>query len=341
MITTAPPPRPLAGEGRPAPALGRRTLYPPLRPHAKGMLEVSARHSLYWETSGDRAGRPILFLHGGPGGGTSSDHRRYFDPEAYRIVMFDQRGCGKSTPRGCIDDNTTWDMVEDVERLRRELGIERWLVAGGSWGSALALAYATSHPERVQGLVLWGIFLLRDSEVAWFYQHGASVIFPDAWESFLAPIPAGERDDLVGAYYRRLAGEDPDEQLRAARAWSVWEAAASKLVPDPELVARFDRPDFALAFARVECHYVRHRGFFDQGRLPLDRLDRIRETPAVIVQGRWDVVCPMATAWELHRRWPEADFQVLPTAGHAMSEVALVDALVRATDRFRGLEAAP
>src|SRR5271154_108718 len=315
-----------------------RGLYPSVRTHETGHLQVSALQTLYYECSGNRSGRPLLFLHGGPGGGTHSIYRRYFDRDAYRIVMFDQRGCGRSSPRGCIEENTTWHMVEDIEALREELGVERWVLAGGSWGSALALAYAQAHPGRVDGMVLWGIFMLRPSEIDWFYQGGASTILPEAFERFSEPIPPAERGDLVSAFHRRLCDDgDLDTAVHAAQAWSGWEASASTLRLDNERVERFESPDFAVPFSRVECHYVCNNGFFRYPNQLLDDVERIRSTRAVIVQGRYDMVCPMVTAWELHRRWPEAEFEVVPDAGHSASEPAMIDALVRAADHFRDL----
>jgi proline iminopeptidase len=313
-----------------------RELYPSLEPRRTGYLPLSGGHEVYFEESGTSTGTPALFVHGGPGGGTSPDHRRFFDPDAYRIVLFDQRGSGRSRPHASLEDNTTWHLVADMERLRVELGIERWLVFGGSWGSTLALAYAERYPERVRALVLRGIFLLRPHEIRWFYQEGASFLFPDAWEAYLAPIPEAERGDLVGAYHRRLLDPDPAVRLEAARAWSIWEASTSRLLQDPTLVDAFGGAAFAEAFARIECHYFVHGGFFERPDQLLDDVERVRRIPAVIVQGRYDVVCPMTTAWDLHRRWPEAAFEVVPDAGHAASEPGTVDRLIAATDRFRG-----
>ena len=244
-------------------------------------------------------------------------------------------GAGKSTPHASLEANTTWDLVADMEKIREALGIDRWLVFGGSWGSTLSLAYAETHPDRVEALVLRGIFLLRPKEIRWFYQEGASFIFPDAWEKYLAPIPEAERDDLVAAYYRRLTSDDPAIRSEAARAWSVWEGTTSKLIPDPKLIEDFGGDEFAEAFARIECHYFTNRGFFDHPDQLLEGVDRIRSIPAVIVQGRYDVVCPMTTAWDLHRRWPEADFHLVPDAGHSAGEPGIVDQLILATDRFR------
>jgi proline iminopeptidase len=312
-----------------------RELYPAVEPTRSGHLRVSALHEIYWEECGSAVGTPVVFVHGGPGGGMAPDDRRYFDPAAYRIVLFDQRGSGRSTPHASLVENTTWDLVSDMERLRRHLGVDRWVVFGGSWGSTLSLAYAERHPERVRALVLRGIFLLRPHEIRWFYQEGASFIFPDAWEDFLAPIPSAERDDLVAAYHRRLTGDDPAELAAAAKAWSVWEARTSKLRPDQKLVERFGADTTADAFARIECHYFVNHGFFATPDELLDGVDRIRHIPARIVQGRYDVVCPMTTAWDLHRRWPEAGFEVVPDAGHSATELPTIDRLVTATDEFR------
>jgi proline iminopeptidase len=313
----------------------RRLLYPPIEPFRSDRLRVSTRHELYLEESGDPAGTPVVFVHGGPGGGTDPDQRRFFDPSAYRIVLFDQRGCGQSTPHASLDENTTWDLVADMERLREHLGIERWVVFGGSWGSTLALAYAETHPERVRALVLRGIFLLRAHEIRWFYQEGANFIYPDAWEAYLEPIPASERGDLVAAYHRRLTSDDRDVRMAAARAWATWEGATSKLVPDRALVERYAEDETAEAFARIECHYFVNGGFFDPPDQLLDGVDRLRHIPAVIVQGRYDVVCPMTSAWDLHRRWQEADFEAVPTSGHSAMEPDTIDRLVAATDQFR------
>lgn len=274
------------------------------------------------------------FLHGGPGGGTLPVYRQYFDPDRWRIVLFDQRGCGKSAPHADLEENTTWHLVEDIETLRIHLGIERWVVFGGSWGSTLALAYAQTYPDRCQGLILRGIFTLRRQEIQWFYQSGASYLFPEAWQTYLDPIPAAERGDLVAAYYRRLTSADEQTRLTAARAWSMWEASTSKLVMDPVLIQKFGQAEFAAAFARIECHYFMHGGFFEQDDYLLANMAKIRHIPGVIVQGRYDVVCPIQTAWELHQAWPEADFRVIPDAGHSATEPGIIDALVEASDRF-------
>ncbi|QSQ13298.1 prolyl aminopeptidase [Myxococcus landrumensis] len=312
-----------------------RMMYPPLEPYRLGRLRVSPLHELYFEECGNPKGKPVVFIHGGPGGGTDAKQRRFFDPSAYRIILMDQRGCGRSTPHACLEENTTWDLVEDLERLRLHLGIERWMLFGGSWGSTLSLAYAQTHPERVTELVLRGIFLLRKQELDWFYQRGASAMFPDAWEYFLAPIPADERHDLLGAYHRRLTGSDAAERLEAARAWSVWEARTSYLLPNAELVTRNSSDDFALAFARIECHYFFNRGFLRSDTQLLEDVQRIRHIPTVIVQGRYDVVCPPESAWALHQIWPEAELILVPDAGHSANEPGTTSALLEATDRFR------
>ena len=314
----------------------RRTFYPEIEPYRTGRLRVSEVHELYFEESGKAKGKPVVFLHGGPGGGTEPKYRRFFDPGAYRIVLFDQRGCGQSTPHASLVDNTTWHLVADIETLRTHLGIERWAVFGGSWGSTLALAYAERHPERVTGLVLRGIFLLRKQEIDWFYQRGASILFADAWEGYLAPIPEAERGDLLAAYYRRLTSDDPSVRQEAARAWSVWEGSTSCLFPNLELIAKTGGDEFSLAFARIECHYFTNRGFFSRDAQLLEDVGRIRHLPAVIVQGRYDVVCPMESAWALHRAWPEADLRLVADAGHSALEPGIVHELVEATDHFRG-----
>jgi proline iminopeptidase len=277
-----------------------------------------------------------LFVHGGPGGGGDANARRFFDPARYRIVVFDQRGSGRSRPHASLEANTTWHLVADIERLRRHLALERWLVFGGSWGSTLALAYAETHPEAVSELVLRGIFLLRQLELTWFYQVGASLVFPEHWQQFVAPIPPAERHDLLGAFHRRLLSDDAALRLTAARAWSIWEGATSSLQPNPKREAEFGTPEFALALARIEAHYFVNRGFFTHENQLLDGVDRIRRIPGVIVHGRYDVVCPIDTAFELHRRWPEADFRIVPDAGHSAYEPGITAELIAATDRFAG-----
>jgi proline iminopeptidase len=312
-----------------------RTLYPSIEPYDQGMLPVSEIHTIHYEQAGNPDGKPVVFLHGGPGGGIISDYRRYFDPSAYRIVLFDQRGSGKSTPHANLEENTTWHLVEDIEKLRDHLGIQSWQVFGGSWGSTLSLAYAITHPDRVRQLVLRGIFLCRPKEIKWFYQDGASWIFPDVWEQFVNVIPGPERGDMVSAYYQRLTSEDPEVRLQAARAWSIWEGSTSKLFQDEKLIEEFSDAEFATAFARIECHYFMNNAFFDSENFLIDNVGRIRHIPAVIVQGRYDVVCPITSAWELHRAWPEADLEIISDAGHSASEPGTIDALVSATDKFR------
>jgi len=312
----------------------RRRLYPVIEPYRTGYLRVSPVHELYFEECGNPKGKPALFVHGGPGAGAGKDSRRFFDPKRYRIVLFDQRGCGRSRPAASLEDNTTWDLVADIEKLRTHLKIERWLVFGGSWGSTLALAYSQTHPQRVTEIVLRGIFMLRRAEIDWFYQSGAHALFPDRWEDYLAAIPPAERGDLVQAFYRRLTSDDRAEQVKAARAWSIWEAATSHLITNDQNVQRWGEEDFAIAVARIECHYFVHRGFFEHEDQLLRNVDRIRKIPAVIVQGRYDVVCPMMSAWDLHRAWPEADFHVVPDAGHSAFEPGNANQLLLATDRF-------
>jgi proline iminopeptidase len=311
-----------------------RELYPPIEPYRTERLRVSELHELYVEESGRPDGIPAIVLHGGPGGGSSPSQRRFFDPERYRIVVFDQRGCGKSTPHSELRENTTWDLVADIERIREHLGIDRWAVFGGSWGSTLALAYAQTHPERTSALFLRGIFLLRPHEIRWFYQEGASFIYPDAWEAFLAPIPVEERGDIMAAYLRRLTSDDPAVRAEAGVAWSTWEASTLRLYPDPDLVAQIGAPEAADAMARIESHFFEHGGWFRNPDQLLEDVDRIRTIPSVIVQGRYDVCTPMTSAWDLHRRWPEADFRLVPDAGHAAIEPGIVDRLVTATDAF-------
>jgi proline iminopeptidase len=312
-----------------------RDLYPEIEPYDQGMLPVSPVHTLYYEQSGNPEGVPVVFLHGGPGGGTVPDYRRFFDPEAYRIVLFDQRGSGKSTPHANLEDNTTWRLVADIEQLREHLGVESWVVFGGSWGSTLALAYAQTHPTRTRALVLRGIFLCRPKEIRWFYQEGASAIYPDAWEHYVKVIPEAERADMLGAFHRRLTSDDETVRLEAARAWSVWEGSTSKLHPDEDFIEHFGDPQFALAFARIECHYFMNNAFFDTDNYLIENVGKIRHIPAVIVQGRYDVVCPLMSAWELHCAWPEADLRIIPDAGHSALEPGTRSALVEATDRFR------
>ncbi len=312
----------------------RLSLFPPIEPFDTGMLRVSDLHEIYYEVSGKADGKPVVVCHGGPGGGSTPSMRRYFDPERYKIIVFDQRGCGKSRPHAELKDNNTWALVDDMEALRGHLGVEQWQVFGGSWGSTLALAYGQTHPEQVTELVLRGIFTLRRAELLWFYQEGASWLFPELWADYLAPIPKAERGDLIAAYYKRLTGKDADEQLRAARAWSVWEGGTVSFYPSQDRMQSFTNEAFALAFARIECHYFYNAGFFERDDQIIANIDRVRHIPGVIVQGRYDVVTPMKTAHDLARAWPEADLQIIADAGHAASEPGIIDALVRATNNF-------
>ena len=314
-----------------------KDLYPPIEPYNQGKLKVSDLHTIHYEESGNPDGKPVIFLHGGPGGGIAPMYRQYFDSQQWRIIIFAQRGCGQSTPYAELRENTTWDLVSDIEKLRQELNIEKWVVFGGSWGSTLALTYAQTHPDSCKGLILRGIFMLRTSEIRWFYQEGANHIYPDAWQEYLKPIPIEERGDLLSAYYKRLTSEDRQVRLEAARAWSVWEASTSKLIPSKASKLRFGQAEFAEAFARIECHYFVNKGFFERENLLLENIDRILHLPGVIVQGRYDVVCPMITAWELHQVWQSAEFIVIEDAGHSVSEPGIKDALIRATDRFAAL----
>jgi proline iminopeptidase len=313
----------------------RRTFYPDLLPFNRGRLRVSPLHEIYFEECGNPQGKPAVVLHGGPGGGISPFLRQSHDPAAYRIILFDQRGCGQSTPHAELAENTTWDLVADMERLRQHLKVERWQVVGGSWGSTLALAYAETHPKRVTELITRGIFTLRKSEIRWFYQEGADQLFPDLWEGFVAPIPKEERGDLLRAYHRRLTGPDKAAQIACARAWSQWEGATISLLPDPKRVAEFGSDHFALAFARIESHYFVNGGFFRQDGQLIADAHKLAGIPGVIIQGRYDVVTPPVTAWDLHKAWPEAEFIMVADAGHTATEPGITDALVRSTDRFR------
>lgn len=314
--------------------LERRDFYPPIEPYMTGQLPVSSIHTLYFEQSGNPEGQPVIFLHGGPGGGTDSDHRRYFNPQKYRIILFDQRGCGKSTPHAELRENTTWDLVHDIERLREHLKINRWHVFGGSWGSTLALSYAVTHPACVKSLVLRGIFLCREEELKWFYQDGASWIFPERWDKYWNFIPENERTNMMLAYYKRLISEDSNLRLEAARIWSQWEAATSKLFVDPKMILDFGEPEKALAFARIECHYFVNKAFFDHPEFLLKQAHKLKNIPGVIVQGRYDVVCPAKSAYELNKVWPESLLKIIPDAGHAASEPGTRAALIEATDKM-------
>ena len=312
---------------------GRRTLYVETDPFASGMLDVGDGHEVYWEECGAKSGKRAVVLHGGPGGAINPTMRRFFDPSRWRVALFDQRGCGKSRPNASLDHNDTWALVEDIERLRRHLGVETWTVFGGSWGSTLALAYAATHPERVDLLILRGVFLITKRELSWFYQDGASMIFPDAWERFQAPIPTAERGDMIGAYHRRLTHADPAVQARAAEAWSQWEGDTLSLRGPQARPAKFNEAEFAVAFARIESHYFVNGGFFPEDGWLLKQVDKLRGIPCRIVQGRFDVVTPMSGAWSLKQAWPEAGLEIVWDAGHASTEPGIVDALVRATDR--------
>ena len=311
-----------------------KTKYPPIEPFRSGHLQVSPLHAIYWEESGNPHGKPVIFLHGGPGSGTEAGHRSFFDPKKYRIVLMDQRGCGKSRPHSSLVDNTTWHLVEDIEKLRKFLKIDKWVVFGGSWGSTLSLAYAESHPAAVSALILRGIFLGRNKELHWFYQFGAHHIFPDEWEKYIDPIPKDERSDLIQAYYRRLTSEDPAIRKRAASTWSSWEGAALKLIFDPNLFLQFTEDSHADAIARIECHYFVNRCFFKTDNWLIEQVGAIRRIPGVIVHGRYDIICPFESAWELHKAWPQAELEIIKDAGHAASEPGIVDALIQATDRF-------
>ena len=312
----------------------RRTLYPAFEPRETGHLDVADGHRLYWELSGNPDGKPVAFLHGGPGGGSSPEHRRQFDPARYNILVFDQRGAGKSTPHAGLEANTTWHLVEDIERLRKMAGVDKWMVFGGSWGSTLALAYAQAHPVRVTELVLRGIFLFDQYELDWLYRDGgASSLYPDKWADFVAPIPEAERGNLVEAYRKRLTSDDRDEQLRAARAWSKWEAEVVTVLPNPHVIEEFTETDKAIAIARIENHYMANKGWFEEGQL-LAGASRLSGIPGVIVQGRHDCCTPPRAAWALKQAWPEVDLQIVPDGGHLYNEPGILDGLVRATDRF-------
>ncbi len=311
----------------------RRTLYPGIEPYENGFLDVGNGHTLYWERCGTPGAKPVIFLHGGPGAGCSPDHRRQFDPERYDILLFDQRGCGRSTPHASLEANTTWHLVEDMERLRVQWGVNRWMLFGGSWGSTLALAYAQKYPERVTELVLRGIFTFRQTELDWLYGYGASEIFPDKWQAFLEPIPEAERGDVVAAYRRLLTGSDSEAQLRAAKAWSRWEAETVTLLPDPKVIEDFTDDDFAVAVARIENHYMHEKGWLEEGQL-LREAHRLKGIRGIIVQGRYDCCTPPSTAWALHQAWPDSQLEIVPDASHLFNEPGILDGLVRASDAF-------
>jgi proline iminopeptidase len=312
----------------------RKTLHPEIEPYNSGRLGVSALHEIYFEECGNPQGKPIVMVHGGPGGGSNATMRRFHDPRRYRIILFDQRGCGRSVPNASLEENTTWDLVADMEKLRAHLAIERWQLCGGSWGSTLALAYAQKHPERVTELILRGIFMLRQAELRWFYQEGCSWLYPDAFEAYQRPIPEAERGDMISAYHRRLTSPDRAVRLEAARAWSIWEGTTLSLLQDEGRVSAFGAAEYALAFARIECHYFINKGFFDRDDQLLADAHRLRHIPGVIVHGRYDVVTPFRSAWDLHRAWPEADLRIVPDSGHAMTEPGITHELVAAAERF-------
>ncbi|MEJ7623692.1 MAG: prolyl aminopeptidase [Pyrinomonadaceae bacterium] len=310
-------------------------LYPDIEPFDSGQLAVSDLHTIHYERVGNPDGIPVVFLHGGPGGGLIPMYRRFFDPEAYHVILFDQRGSGQSTPHAELGENTTWDLIEDIEKLRQKFEIDKWFVFGGSWGSTLSLAYAETHPDRCLGLILRGIFLTRQKELRWFYQYGASEIFPDFWERYRDEIPEAERDDFISAYHKRLTSDDEAVRLSAARAWSVWEGSTSKLVPDQNLMNHWEGAHEALSLARIECHYFTNNSFFPTENYLLENVAKIRHIPTVIVQGRYDVVCPITSAWDLHKALPEAEFIIVGDAGHSVSENGTTSALVYAMERFK------
>lgn len=316
-----------------------RTKYPVIEPYRSSFIQANAEHSLYYEEAGNPNGKPVIFLHGGPGSGSSDWHRQFFDPKVYRIILMDQRGSGRSTPHASLNNNTTWDLVADIELLREKLKIDRWVVFGGSWGSTLALSYAIAHADRVKALVLRGIFLCRRVELEWFYQSGAHFIYPDEWERYRDFIPPAERSDMMAAYYKRLTSENHAERLAAAKAWSRWEGATLSLLQNQAELDEFTADDHAVSIARIECHYFVNHAFFKTDNWLIENIGKVRDKkiPAVIVQGRYDIVCPILSAWELHKAWPEAKLEIIPDAGHAASEPGITDALVRATDEFRSL----
>ncbi len=308
-------------------------LYPDIQPFVSHTLAVEPPHQLHVEECGNPHGIPVLFVHGGPGAGCEPYHRRFFNPEHYRIILFDQRGCGRSAPHASLENNTTQALVADIETIRQHLGIDRWLLFGGSWGSTLSLVYAETHPERVLGLVLRGIFLCRPHEIDWFYQQGASRLFPDHWQDYLAPIPMAERDQMVSAYYQRLNSDNEVERMAAAKAWSLWEGRTSTLKPSQAVVDHFGNPYTALSLARIECHYFMHDTFLEPNQILRDA-SRLKGIPGVIVHGRYDVVCPVENAWELHQAWPDSTLKIIGDAGHSASEPGTINALVQATDDF-------
>lgn len=312
-----------------------RTLYPDIECYQSGFIQVDQEHNIYYEQSGNPIGKPVVFLHGGPGGGVSPKVRRFWDPKFYRIVLFDQRGCGKSTPFASLNNNTTWDLVSDIEKIRQHLKIEKWQVFGGSWGSTLALSYACRHADRITELILRGIFTLRKKELLWFYQEGTSFLYPDAWEPYLNFIPKKEQNNLIEAYYKRLTSDNETTRNTAAKIWSIWEGSTSRLFMDQELISKSGEDQFALAFARIECHYFINKGFFEYDGYLLDQVDLFRHIKSTIVQGRYDVVCPMISAWDLHKNWPEAEFKIVQDAGHSAYESGITHELILATEKYK------
>lgn len=311
-----------------------RTLFPQIEPYNSFRLKVSEIHELYVEEVGNPEGNPIIFLHGGPGAGISENHRRLFNPKIHRAILFDQRGAGKSTPKASLEENTTWHLVNDIEIIREHLSIVKWLVFGGSWGSTLALAYAQTYPQRVKALILRGIFLCRPEEIQWFYQNGCHQIFPDVWENYLKPIPESQRNDLVKAYYKKLTSSNMAEQIEAAYAWSSWEGSTIKLIPNSQVLEQFSSDQIILSLARIECHYFINNAFFDAKTDILNNIDKIRHIPTSIIHGRYDVVCPVKNAWDLHKAFPEAELKIIPDAGHSFDEIGILHALIEASEKL-------
>jgi proline iminopeptidase len=312
-------------------------LFPNIEPFNTFHLPVSDLHTIYVEESGNKNGKPVIFLHGGPGGGVDPKYRRYFNPDKWHIIMFDQRGCGKSTPFAELKENTTWDLVDDIEKIRNYLSIDRWVIYGGSWGSTLSLAYSQTYPDSCKALILRGIFLVRKKEIHWFYQEGASKIFPDNWQSFVAPIPIEKRNNLLEAYYNLLIGEDSSKKIEAAKAWSTWEGSTVRLIQDKDFIGDFSDEKFAEAFARIECHYFMNNAWFDSDNHLIENVDKIRHIPAVIVHGRYDIICPVENAWELHQAWPESELHIIPDAGHSIFEEGIKDKILEYTEKFSSL----
>lgn len=313
------------------------TFFPEIEPYNSGMLKVSSLHTVYFEECGNPKGKPIVFLHGGPGGGCSPDHRRFYDPQHYRIILFDQRGCGKSTPFAELKENTTWDLVSDMEKIREHLKIDKWVVFGGSWGSTLAISYGIRHPDRCLGFVLRGIFLCRPWEINWFYQEGASLIYPDLWEKYWQQIPENQRSNMVKAYYSQLTSSDENLKLTAAKIWSTWEASTSKLILDTSFVDDYEDPEKALPFARIECHYFINNSFFPTDNYLLENIHKINHLPCIIVHGRYDIVCPAKSAWELHKAWPGSKLSFIADSGHSVMEIGITDKVIQATEDFKRL----